>query len=690
MDPTPPNPQFRKLAAITAPLALFFVLLEMVKAARGASWSGFGATVAPGMVLGGLIYWAVIFITGCLVVLGYRRLSRGRTVRDSVAHASAILGAAVLWCALSLYREQTPTRDDALVLAVLFAAGAGYALLFAVRRVGLPSYSLLLTGTMSCGIVTLLMTGQVFLFAPDRSVLLTLYPGVALATAAVIGFAFWLPRGRAGVTLRYLHLPLAMGIPLLIGLIALAPASNSKASDTPNVVVVVSDTLRADYLSLHGGTVPTPELDALAAGGAVFENAYSLAPWTMPSMQGMWTSQYPAGFSPNGTVEEWVDQSWRYCRDTGIGTLAEKLRDRGFQTGALVSNALVWGMPDLMRGYDTRMMAHPIMLSSDGLFSGMPLLTDLLRAWWPAVVDERPHNTTRALDRYARAWLKRYRHEPFHLYIHYIDPHAPYDPPVRYRTLAGAWPFFYPYPGGERWGIPVLGPDHYVPKSDRPYVTDLYKGEVRYIDEFIGRLMGYLKEAGVADNTVVVFTSDHGEELWDHGNFAHGQNVHAESMHVPLILRGPGIHVGRIESRISAIDLLPTLAGLLELETEDAWEGRDISAALRGEDPPPPSPPIFAQATNNKCWPWPQQMVIDGNWKLIRENGSDGRMLYNLTDDPAELHNLAEAHPERVAALEAQLDAWLSTFDSTFVSAGDTTNGLTREAVEGLRGMGYL
>jgi arylsulfatase A-like enzyme len=669
---------------MAVPLALFFVLLEGLKGVRSASWSGYGGEQFLGLAVGGVLYFLVIALTTALL----RRRRASRDAGDTAMLVGPILAAALLWGILSIHREHAPTLDDALVLGALLAIGMGGVVFKWVGAGGTREYALALTGLLGAGVILFFGLSNPLLFYADRLHLLMMILGGALAAFGVVAFILT-RKTETRVWTLYAGAVLGLSALVVTG-VHLLPLP-ARDPGPPNVVFVVADTLRAKDMSLHGGDVATPALENLASDGTTFEQAVSLAPWTMPSMQGMWTSQYPAGFSPKGTVEEWVDQSWRYCRDTGIETLAEKLKAKGYETGALIANALIWGMPDIMRGHDMRVMSHPIMLTPSGIFSAMPFLTDVLRARAPGLLEIRPHNTTRALDRFAKSWVRAHSGEPFYLYVHYIDPHAPYDPPDRYRTMTGAWPFFYPYPGGERWGIPILGPDHFVPEEHRDYVTDLYKGEVRYIDEFMGRLMGYLEDAGVAENTLVVFTSDHGEELWEHGEFGHGQSVHGEQMHVPLVLRGPGIATQRLGGWTSQIDLIPTLAGLLDMEPEDAWQGRDLSSVLRGKADLPAPPPVFAQATNNKCYPWPQQMVIDGDWKLIRENGSDERMLYNLSADPDEQNDLSAAHPKRVADLEAQLDAWLATFDSTFEPDGEPIpEGMTQEAVDQLRGMGYL
>src|SRR5690606_23842172 len=133
----------------------------------------------------------------------------------------------------------------------------------------------------------------------------------------------------------------------------------------------------------------------------------------------------------------------------------------------------------LLSGYETQADSHPILLREEGYFGALPFLGALVAAWLPPLADIRPHNTTRDLDYYARRFIERHRDKPFALWIHYIDPHAPYDPPAALRRVPeGPWPFFHPYAGGEVWGLPILGQNFDVAEADRDYVKSLYEGEV--------------------------------------------------------------------------------------------------------------------------------------------------------------------------------------------------------------------
>jgi arylsulfatase A-like enzyme len=312
----------------------------------------------------------------------------------------------------------------------------------------------------------------------------------------------------------------------------------------------------------------------------------------------------------------------------------------------------------------------------------------VLARWAPALAPLRPHDTTAALSRYAAAFLRWHGDRPFYLWVHYIDPHAPYDPPERYRSLRGRWPFFHPYQGGEAWGLPILGdPEWDVPEADRDYVASLYHGEIRYVDEFIGRLRADLARRGLAEHTYLCLTSDHGEELWEHGDWGHGHALYEEQVHVPWILAGPGLPAQRVATPVSAIDLVPTLAGLLGLPADPAWHGESLSPALRAGQAPA-ARPVFIQGTSNRTPVDPLRMVLAWPFKLV-EGATTGRVwLYDLERDPEERGDLALTDPARAEALRARLHQWLATFESTFPAESGALEG--NALLEQLQGMGYL
>ncbi len=669
-------------------VALYFVLLELIKAHRSSQWSGMDAAGWAWAGAGLALYFAVLF----LAVLALERLlsfvwrrergGEGRWIAPGAAAGVA------LWCFLSLFREHVPTPDDAIVLAGIAAFGLGWPVLHRLGRFSFPEYTTCCVVVLATGIAAVPAVNSLCLFEANRSYAVTVYPLAWTLGIAVTLLAVWTTHRRwfqiIGSVLAVIALPLGTHF-----------ATTTSAPDEdapPNLVLVVSDSMRSDYLSAYGGPVPTPHLEALASEGVRFARSYSLAPWTMPSMSALFSSAYPPSLSPGASQERWLTEIWRYHTNPESALLAETLQARGYTNGAMTANALLWVLPYVLRGFDVDARSHPITTSRYGPLMAFPFLQDVFAVLCPSLLDLRPRDCTADLNRYSRAFLRRHREKPFFLWVHHIDPHAPYAPPKRFREMEGPWPFFYPFPGGERWGVPQLGLDFTVAEEHRPYVRSLYEGELRYMDESVGKLMDWLEELGLRDNTVVCFTSDHGEELWDHQRWGHGQSCYEELIRVPLILRGPGVPEGAtVQPAVSAVDLLPTLAELLGLPPDPAWRGKSLVGAWDNPATLTDRPSVFVQGTSNKAWPHPEQAVVHGTGKLIRKAGGGGTALYDLAGDPAETKDISEQAPERKQQLGGQLDAWLDSFPSLF---GDTPSpgGLEQgeEMLEELQNMGYL
>jgi arylsulfatase A-like enzyme len=324
-----------------------------------------------------------------------------------------------------------------------------------------------------------------------------------------------------------------------------------------------------------------------------------------------------------------------------------------------------------------------------GFFPRHPTLYPIVRAYRPEWIGRRPFDNTRGLTKRAREALRQIRNEPFFMWVHLMDPHAPYDPPAAYRNGRTEWPYFPPLESGDG--------EAFANTLDQPQQADvrgLYEGEIRYVDEAIGTLLKTLETLGLADSTFVCFTSDHGEELFDHENWGHGHTLYEEQIRVPLVFAGPGVQRQTIDTPVSAIDLLPTLAGLIGLGASPEWQGTNLAPALRGRATVAPRP-VFAQATDLTRQKDPLQAVVVGDLKLIRNLVTGERLLFDLEADPGERTNVAAMRADDADALSAQLDAWQTTFPSTFDAVPvfmETARNhpLTAENREILRGLGYV
>ncbi len=671
-------------------LVPFFQLLETMKSIRSSQWTPDELFHSP-PALALLLYCLIVGGVGCVVTLLFALIQRAIPHKPSAIACLSGLTGTTIWSFIRAYRDSAPTLSDNQVVIAILVLCVGQYIALRLFRLTPLTYGVSVAVAGFYAAFCFYTHAAWHIFTPDRVGLSLREPGLYIATVTVIVGCIALVFFRVASRKRQ-----CTGLVLLLVLLIVAmPVTNTgmgdapghTADERPNLILIVSDTMRADYLSLYGGDVPTPNLERLANRGAVFNQAHALAPWTLPSVWGMFNSQYPAGLTPNVDGVYWVEQIWRYTYPHEGSTLATRMGEQGYDTAAFTANMLLWVLPSAMNGFETAASTHPILLRRDWPLTGYPFLSDALSGMFPRWDNLRPHNTTVDIDSYARQWLQYRKQDPFFLYLHYIDPHAPYDPPEAYRKQSGAWPFFHPYDGGERWGIPALNETPLaLPKAEEEYTRSLYEGEIQYMDEFVGRMLDYLEAEGLMENTYICFTSDHGEELWDHGQWGHGQSLYEELLHVPLIFAGPGIAPQKITTPVSAIDLMPTLAHLLDEPPLPNWRGRNLGPVLQGEAGPISATPIFMQGTNNKI-PHPQRAVIHEGYKLIQKADHAHRELYHLESDPLEQNNIAAEHPDSVAALDALIADWLTTFPSTYeVNLGE----FNPEAVRELEGMGYL
>jgi len=686
-------------------LALLFAFLELLKTYRSSLWSGGSAGDWMGAALGLGLYAGVFggLTEGLWAAL---RAAAGKRARPAVGvPLCAVLGAAGVWVALSVHREYAPTLDDALVAAALLGLAAG--------AIGLPSLDWMslraVLGAagvaLAAGIAAIVASGHVFLFHPDRTQIVTIAGIAWLALAGLVVLAAWGFCGFSG-TRGCSPLPLArtrriglsvvlIGLPFAVMHVATPNTPRSNAQDRPNVVLIVLDTLRADYCSAYGGPCPTPALAALAQRGARFDRPYALSPWTPPSMTGLFASTYPPGLTPDPERATWLDEVWRYALRPEDQPVADRFAAAGYDTCALVANPMLRGMAGMLRGFETTRFPHPMIVRPRGPFNYFPLLQDTLAAWCPSLIEDRYQDTTADVTRYAVEYLRRHRSGPFFLWAHYIDPHAPYDPPDAYRTgIANSGRAFVPHIDNTAWvrdvthEKPLAGLD----EPARAEARSLYEGEVRYVDAAVGRILAELQRLGLEDDTYVCVTSDHGEELWDHGGWGHGQTVYDELMRVPLIIAGPGVMPRTVETPVSAIDLIPTLAALSGVAPAASWQGVSLAPLLRGEDPVPPARPCFGRGTGIRVESEPLEMVVVGEYKLVRGVRSGALALYNVLDDPGEQVNLAAQHPDLVAEAAALLAEWRATHATPLVEfyGGEKGAANKDEMLEQLRAIGYL
>jgi arylsulfatase A-like enzyme len=437
-----------------------------------------------------------------------------------------------------------------------------------------------------------------------------------------------------------------------------AESAPERRAPAKNLIIVLVDTLRADKLRPYNprSRVVAESFERLAREGALFENAATQENWTKPSVATLLTGLYPS--SHNTKTDSAV-------LPAEAETIAEMLRDAGFATAGFIANGYVSERFGFGQGW-----GH-----------------------YRNYVREERANKAEFIARDVLEWLdRRDANQRFFLYVHAIDPHVPYSPPVD---------FIRRYDAGEYSGpvraartallLEDIKTGRFDPSPrDRARLEALYDGEVTYNDERIAAIFDSLEERHLLDDTLVVFTSDHGEEFFDHGSVGHGHSLFRELLHVPLVIRLPGrIPAGlRIGEDVGLVDVVPTALELLGLPIPPVAQGRPLGALLSGRsfDAPRGALSEFLDT---------QRAVTSGRYKLILRGTAPA--LYDLASDPHEQHDVAGTHPIALRHMRSLLGALVAGADVPVRGAPRPRRVLARETTTidpeteaQLRALGYI
>jgi arylsulfatase A-like enzyme len=458
------------------------------------------------------------------------------------------------------------------------------------------------------------------------------------------------------------RLLLVVLLPILLAAAGCDRRSGSGPPATPpapprNVLLLFIDTLRADRMSLYGHERPTtPHLEEFAATAATFERAFSPASWTRASFASYFTGLYPT--THDCEAREAV-------LDPALTTLAELFRGRGYRTIGFFANDNIAPGLGFAQGFD--LYEHP------PEESGYP--------------GEKPITGAAEMNRRVLRWLREERPaEPWFLFLLYVDPHGPYLYHPEHRFGEGESRAVY----GARWFLDRIDHAQKMRRMEeiKEEIRLLYDGEIAYADRHIGEVLAALDELGLADDTLIAISSDHGEGLWSHGNYrGHGHQIFQEQVHVPLLVRWPGVTEpgARIARPVAVLDVFGTLARAYGLADPAAHQAGDLLFPAAG---PRDDAPIFVTERLDEVQ---LRAVVEGDWKLIRDDVRDRNLLYHLGRDPGEQESLTDREPERVARLLAMLEAHEDSNrlrrDGTVFEGG--VPELSDKEKEGLRALGY-
>ncbi len=496
--------------------------------------------------------------------------------------------------------------------------------------------------------------------------------GVALLT---IAFS-WRYRLSSSIIFSTVAGCLVIALPQIVGLWEHHVAHRSTKADIPRIILITADALRSDVLGCYGATrASTPFLDALADESVVFEDCSSTAPWTLPSFAAMFTGLPPLVFGTLTTRSQIPNRAT---------FLAERLSAEGYFTGAVGLNHLLTHFFGFHQGFADYEF-YPRKRQSRTL--GSKLLSHVS----PGFFLKEPE--TSELQKRAAHWLSKNRHNSFLFWLHFFDPHAPYEPDDEFRLegdppkgLRTAWNF----EDQNKWKAGYLKLDD---DERRDWIRSLYLGEVQEMDASLGKTIQHLKDLGLYDTSLIIFTSDHGEEFWEHGMLGHSSSLYREQIGVPLIVKLPGGKItGRVSQPVSTISLTPTILELIGIDFDpEDFGGPSLAPLLREHQEPVKTRPLFSVNPLRIGGEYAQSVRFD-TFKLIHGIG-DHRELYDLRSDPGEEHDLAEKLPDIVdRGLE------LLSIDRTRREALRQKHQITpaesieleADTIEDLRRLGYL
>jgi arylsulfatase A-like enzyme len=432
------------------------------------------------------------------------------------------------------------------------------------------------------------------------------------------------------------------------------------ALGAPNVLFVILDAGRADHFGAYGYARPTtPNIDRFAREGVVFERAFTPAVYTLGAMSSVWTSQYPD--------RHHAEVSFAARLPADRLTLAELLGAQGIHTAGFVSNVIAGTFNGFDRGFSE----------------------------FHEVFRDQGTSGADGLARTVPGWLAGQAGRRFFAYVHFREPHCPYNPPPPFdtrfgpdrplssdmRTACGPGTWITEVNQGRRPLLP----------AEKDHLARLYDGNLAFADEVMGQIRAALEKAGLLERTVVIISADHGEALFEHGWIGHNVQLYDESMHIPLIVRfpaGKGPAPGtRLRTLADLLDVAPTIADLFGVMgrggSERQFQGRSLLPALMGAEGE-------TAILSRTVWDRPRYARRDAGYKYVYDTRTGEEELYDVIRDPGERTNLVAADPLRAAWSRQALHHWIASAARAAAPGAVAPAQLTREQCENLKALGYL
>ncbi len=516
---------------------------------------------------------------------------------------------------------------------------------------------------------------------PPAPVVLAVLAGFALLAAALLFFGHRFFSSRAGIIARAPIagglLVLVMGTGLALGLgygPNVTPPKGSVADGLrgrPNVVLVMVDTLRADYLPCYGDdSVKAPNICGLGEqDGGIILDGYAHASWTKPATASLLSSLVPTTHNAMSKPSRLSDE---------VDLVSEVLQEHGYSTGGVVSNinlALSFGFD---QGYNEYHYLAPGYLLGSAESSSKLILYQLYRQLHfkmkSGITFDGFYQDSRVVNAVALDWLDRFKDDRFYLFLHYMDVHDPY--------------FEHPYDGRGFARVSNAWPN----AEETEDLKRLYRGEIEYLDEAVGELVAHLKELGVYDDTMIVLTADHGEEFYEHEGWWHGLTLFEEQIHVPMLIKpAKGAMAPPWTQMARHIDVVPTILDVAGAQPTDRMQG--LSLYVSDADRSSKDRQHFAEEDHEGNVMW--SLTDESMSKVIvvekggRHRDFPAESMYQIGDDPSEAHNLADSDRMRIDELRSYADLQRRAAEGEAVASGGDVEMTLDECLQ-LMNLGYV
>jgi len=487
-----------------------------------------------------------------------------------------------------------------------------------------------------------------------------------------------------------LSLFLAAGVTVVFCFLTFSDSNNNAGTDPdtkPNVIIITMDTTRYDHLSCYGyDKKTTPNLDRFAEEGLLFEKASSVSSWTLPAHASIFTGLYPSrhGVYPENNVK----------LDNRHITLAEILSLNGYKTAGFIGGyfcSSFFGIAQGFNYYDENLINVPAEIKSFSLSKFFHRLFKIKNDFFErkGLMGKR---IAPQINHSALKWLKKNNQTPFFLFLNYFDPHHPYLPldSAQIRTPMETKIKNDNYINWEYKLIrTILRGEHILQKKEKEFLISRYDAEIKQMDKGIGKLFQFLKDNELWDNTLIIVTADHGESFGEHGLMIHTPAIYEELVRVPLIVKYPlaSNKTGRSTSRISLVDIMPEVLTVAGIKLPMQIQGVPFSQKNRS---------VIVERYKSNDWAWTAhpfgerslRAFYDKEFKLIWSSNKKHE-LYNLQEDPFELHNLKDQMPNKVLEMEKKLNLYTDQ-PATEDEFQKKSYVLDRETEEALKALGYI